>query len=134
MSAPHAHMTVCARTKCALLALAEARPAPALADQTVSKDLRVAIQLPPADGASGPNGESECSGAEHFELQTLGAGATDWRSVVSHSTAPSVTLQAPADLSAARAHRFRVILTNRIGVSTPGEGVAEVVWLEGKRL
>ena len=99
-------------------------PAPLATISERSCDVRIKVQLPRARTASSGDG---CAGAEHFELQTLAAGSTSWRTLASRSTATSLTVHAPVDLSAAKAHRFRVVSANRIGSSQPSEATASLV-------
>jgi len=93
-------------------------PAPIVETSARTCDVQVTVILPAA--ANKGERDEECAGAEHVELQTLAAGSTDWRTVASETTATSLTMSAPNDISAGRAHRFRVVLSNRAGVGPAG--------------
>jgi len=93
-------------------------PAPVVETNERTCQVRITIVLPTAARKLKP--DEECAGAEHVELQTLAAGSTDWRTLASETTAASLTVSAPNDIPAGVAHRFRLVLSNRAGVSPPG--------------
>ena len=97
-------------------------PAPLVETSGLSCDVRVTVRLPAARS-------DECAGAEQVELQTLAAGSTSWRTLVVRSTETVLAVKAPTDVMAGKAHRFRVVGTNRVGAGLPGE--ASVIAIGG---
>lgn len=101
-------------------------PAPIVETDDQKCDVFITIKLPEVEYTSRGDSE-ECAGLERYELQTISAGTTSWRTLVPHSTASRLTVHAPLEISAAKAHRFRIVSTNRVGVSLPGEASAPIV-------